>query len=108
MRPFYCRQRKVEAGAPVYCGFRPDFAAVAMDDSLYRGQPDSTAGELRFRVQTSERTEQVGRMSRIKSSAIVAHEVRAASRAIDARAEFDAGIGCLGSELPCVPQQVLQ
>ena len=86
---------EVEAGAPVNRRFRPDLTTVAMDDALNHGQADTAARELRFRMQAFEGTEQVGRMSRVESSAIVAHEVGTPSRAIDPRAEFDSGIRIL-------------
>ena len=48
---------EVESGAFIGGAFRPDPAAVAMDDSLHGCQADACAGEFIFGMQPLERAE---------------------------------------------------
>jgi hypothetical protein len=96
------REREIEGRPAVDRRFGPYFAPVAMDDALDRRKSDASAGELRFRVQALERTEELGGVAGIEAGAVVANEVDRAAGAVDARAEFDLAARLAAGEFPCV------
>src|SRR6202521_5143870 len=100
-------EREIEGGAFADGALGPDAAAVAVDDPLRGGQPDSCPRELTDRMQTLERGEQLAGMRHVETDAVVAHEERPADHG-GGNPHFDAREGRLAAEFPGVPKQVLQ
>jgi hypothetical protein len=68
-------QREVERRAGIRLAFRPDTAAVAVDDALHRRQADAGAFELRDGMQALEDSEQFVGVGHVESGTIVAYDV---------------------------------
>ena len=64
-------QGEIECRAMPGRGLCPDFAAMALDDPLYRGQANTAAGIFISEVQADERFEQMVGMGHIKTYPVV-------------------------------------
>ena len=63
-----------KSGAAIRLGFGPDLAAVAMNDSLHRGQPDARAREILLPVKALKDSEQLIGIFGIEAHSVVPHE----------------------------------
>lgn len=66
---------EVERCSPLGSSGCPDLSTVFLNDALHRGEADTVAGELGFRMQTLERLEQTAGTSRVEAGSVVAHEI---------------------------------
>src|SRR5207245_1843643 len=99
-------KREIKGRAPVGGALGPDLAAVAVDDPLYRGEPDPRAGELAGRVQPLKRAEQLGGVRHVESGAVVAHE-KCPPTVVRHHADLHVRGRPLARALPGVAEQVL-
>ena len=97
---------KAESGALAWLGFRPDTAAMAVNDPRDGGQADAATLEFFGFVQALEGREDAVGVLHVEADAVVAHEEYPLS--IDCfAAEFDLRRGFLAGVFPGVLQQVL-
>ena len=80
----------MERGALPHAPLRPDPAAVAIDDPLYRREADASAGELAGEVEPLERREQAVGVAHVEPRPIVPDEIRRLARQVG-DAELDPG-----------------
>jgi len=87
--------------------FRPYPAALALDDTLNRGQPNSSSREIAGRVQALKSPKQLAGVRLVEAGAVVPHEVLPAA-VLAGTAEFNPGMRLFGGELPGVSEQIGQ
>src|SRR6185437_14812662 len=96
-------KREAECRSFAHDAFSADAPAVAIDDSLYRCQPDPSAGELLVRMQALESAKQLVRIGHVEAGPVIAD--KKLSRAILAnRAELDPRAVAFGGEFPGIAQ----
>ena len=100
-------QRKKESRPFIDLACCPYVSAMAMDNSLDGGKPDSRAGEIRGGMEALKGAKESAGKSGIKSCAVVADEKRRRPIALGAP-EFDAGVVLLRCEFPGIAKKVLQ
>ena len=69
-------QSEIKRGALPYQTFRPNPAAVAMDDPLDRCESNAAARELMLRMQPLEWSKQSSGVGHIEPGAVVPHKIR--------------------------------
>src|SRR6266478_4630077 len=105
--PGFTQEREVKCRPPSDRAFRPNAAAMAMDDALYRCQTDARAFELGRLMQPLERAEQLGGVGHIESGSVVADKVDGIAL-LAYRAEFNMRFLQLAGKLPGIAKQVFQ
>src|SRR5947207_12459727 len=85
-----CRQGEIKRGAFIEFAFRPNLAAVPMDDALDEGQAHARAFEFFLVVQPLKNAEEFVRVLRIETDAVVLVIISVAAGVAGA-ADFDHG-----------------
>src|SRR5438876_1082004 len=100
-------QSEVKSRAFLDCAFRPNRAAVTMDDSLDGCQPNSGSFEFGHTMQPLEGAKQFSGVGHVETRAVVAHEIGLLP-VVRSQAQFDLRLRVFGGEFPRVTQQVFQ
>src|ERR1700676_145043 len=101
------RNREVEGRTMVYCALRPNAYAVAINNPVYRGEPDPRSREFRLRVQALEWAEELFGILHVKTRSVVTNEERSDSF-LPVGPDLDPRRRDLRRKLPGVPEQVVE
>src|SRR5271154_2452885 len=102
-----CLECEIERRAAVHFTFRPNPAAMPMDDALHIREPDAGALEFPYRVQPLEDGEKFIRISHVEAGAIVADETNKLT-VLRNLTHLDVRIIALAGELPGIAEKVLK
>src|SRR6266545_7686155 len=101
------RQSEIKRCAFLDFPFRPNRAAMTMNDSLDRCQPNSGPFEFGHTMEPLEGAKQFAGVSHVETRAVVAHEISLLP-VVRSQAQFDLRLRAFGGEFPRVAQQVFQ
>src|SRR6266699_5118642 len=107
MSPRVLGQSEIKRCAFLDFAFRPNHAAMTMDDSLDSCQPNSGPFELGHTMEPLEGAKQFAGVSHVETRAIVTHEISRLP-VVRCQAQSDLRLRTLGGEFPRVTQQVFQ
>src|SRR5579875_2323487 len=100
-------KREVETGTVARCTFGPDTTAMALENTVDRGEAYTGAFELPHIVQALKGDEQLLAVLHVETRAVVA-DVTGQHAILGSHAELDAALRPLRAELPGVVQEVLE
>src|ERR1700730_3321549 len=101
------RNREVEGRTMVYCAVRPNTSAVAIDNTVYRGESDPGSLEFRLCVQALEWAEELFGILHVKTRSVVTNEEHRDSFLLVCP-DLDPRRRDLRRKLPGVPKQVVE
>src|SRR5205085_11196988 len=98
---------EVKRCASIDISFRPNSSAMAVDDALGSGKPDSGTGKLAHGMKSLKRAEEFFAVCLVEAGAVVAHKKAFCAFTI-ADADFYSRRRNLAGELPGVGKEILQ